>query len=265
MSEMMENDRDRSIHQLYGQFKASKGIETKPTSTVGNLVERIRVGLKGNKKSAELTTERIRQQIIEQIRYRPGKYPLTELTYGPTNDFGTHLGFMYSFDYFLGEDKFPVGCFHSNHSGIPVQKHLSGFTPTIEVLGIKDKRGVILLHLPEGFQIPVGPLNFEEDSLPMSEEEVSANKAKAFEMAKAADIKVVDKNIETVSDAFDEVFNSSRHRKYTDRYFFWQPILPTETTRIAIDFGGIKPPDMGLTPKDAPVFHNTIIIKDKNL
>lgn len=253
MSEITEND--RGLHQLYDQFKAVKTDETKPKPVVRKLVERIRSG-----PSKKTTTEQIRQQIIELVRYQPGKYPLAELTFSHDFLLSSRTGFRYSFNYSLGEDEFSIGYWsYNDRGGILVQKHTSDYLPQIEVLGTEDDRGLTLLHLPEGHKIPVGPLHFEDDSLPMNEKELAAEKAKAIEIAERAGIKVK----RDIIDMADRL--SGPARKYPDRYFYWQPALPANPTNIAIDFDGIETRHMGLTLEDAPVFDNTMTIKDEEL
>lgn len=248
---MTEND--SSIHQLYELFKVSKSGETKPVPIIRKLVERIRVGSSGKP-----TTEQIRQQIQELARHQPDTYPLAELTFSSTPPLG-HSGFSYGFNYPLGEDEFSVGYFSYNHWGILVQKHESDYQPKVEVLGNGDERGLTLLHLPEGYKISVGPLHFEDENLPMSEEEVTADRAKAVETAKRAGIKV-NKDIIEMADRL-----SGPARKYPDRYFYWQPILPDSPAKIAIDFDGIEPRHTGLALEGSPIFNNTIKIKDEEL
>lgn len=245
MSEIAEND--RSIHQLYEDFKASKSAETRPTPVVR------KVGSGGKSSS-----EQIRQQIVELVRHQPGRYPLTELKFSSTSPLG-HTGFSYSFNYPLEEDKFSVDYFSYNRWGILVQKHESDYRPEIEVLGYGDERGLTLLHLPEGHKIPVGPLHFEGDSLPMSEKELAADKTKAIEIAKKAGIKVN----RDVIDMIDRV--SGPARKYPDRYFYWQSNLPERPAKIAIDLDTIASRHMGLTIEDAPIFNNTMTIKDEEI
>ena len=239
------------MHQLYEQFKASKSSGAKPTPMIRKLVERIRPGSSGKP-----TTEQIRQRIVEQIRSKPGKYALADLFYSSNL---TGEGFSYGFDYILGEDEFPIDYWRYNRWGILVQKHPSDYSPEIEVLGREDDRGSTLLHLPEGYKIPVGPLHFEDDSSPMSDKELASEKARAVGIAEKAGVKVSDNTIDTL----DRL--SGPFRKYPDRYFYWQPILPDDPAKIAIDFDKLNPRHMALTLEGSPVFNNTIEIKSEEL
>lgn len=270
---------DRQIPELYAQYKTSK-LQPEHQAQgllpiIGGIAQRLR-GSRSNKEDAKrkVAGEQAQYQIIELIRNKPGKYPLAEIAFKPTPPLG-HTGFAFVFDYSLGEDNFRVDCWSYNHWGILVQKHPVDYTPEIEIVEKtvepdKELRNedpelgsytVIdrLLHLPGGFRIPVGPLHFESDSLPISKKELAADKARAIEIAKAAGIKV-NKDILEMADKF-----SGPARKYPDRFFYWQPILPESPTKIAIDFDAIEPSHMGLTLKNAPTFNNKVIIDDDDL
>lgn len=218
-------------------------------------------------------TEQAGNQIVDLLRKQPGRYLLAEMAFCPTPPLG-HTVFSYSFKHTVGGDMFTVDLWAYNHMGILVQKHPRDYVPEIEIVERRVEPGKelmgedpepgsytvtdILLHLPEGFRIPVGPLHFKEDSLPTSEEELVADKARAIEIAKAARIKIN----ESILDMADRLSGSAR--KYPDRYFYWQPILPDNPAKIAIDFDAIETYHMGLTLENAPTFSNTLVIEDED-
>lgn len=236
------SETDRQIQELYTQYRAGK-LHAKQREQSG-------------------------YEISELLRDRPGSYSLARLSY---ISHITGSGFIYGFDYSLGEDVFEINYWSYNDWGILVQKHPKDYIPEIEIVETEepmedeltedpevDAFTTInrLLHLPEGFRIPVGPLRFESDSLPMNEEELAANKSRVIEIAKAAGIKI-SRYILKTPDKF-----SGPARKYPHRYFYWQPILPDNPTRITIDFDAIEPYHMGLTLENAPTFNNTLVITD---
>ncbi|MBI2196403.1 hypothetical protein HYU45_02205 [Candidatus Daviesbacteria bacterium] len=270
---------DRQIKELYLQYKAAKlqpeQQAQKPLPIIGRiaqLLRRQRRDLEGERRAVS-EPERTRDQIKVLLRGRLGSYPLVRISHVVH---GIESGFEYGFDYSLGEDVFAVDYWSYNRWGILVQKHPSDYTPKIEIVEEKiepDKEFAdenpellgpytmthSLLHLPEGFRIPVGPLRFESDSLPISEEELAVDKGRAIAMIEAAEIKMNRDSLKMT-----EILEKLRRpaRKYTDRFFFWQPILPDSPTKIAIDFDAINPYHMGLTLKNAPTFNNTVIIDD---
>lgn len=272
------NELDPRLRELYVQLKENRpqSVVEQPRRGViffllDNLAQRLR-----NQKHADLqrevTDEQLRSQISEIISNQPGRYPLTEIAFRPTPPFD-HAGFTYSFERAIEEDKFTIDLWADNNWGILVQGHPSGYPPEIEIVEAKVEPNQEeleedhdlplytsidrILHLPEGFRIPVGPLHFESDSLPRSKEELEADKERAVKIAKAAGIKV-NKEILGVADKMID------RRKYPDRYFYWQPVLPDIPTKIAIDFGPIDPINMGLTLEGAPVFNNTIVIPEED-
>lgn len=265
---------DRKIQELYTQYKSGQLQLKQPVQGFLPIIGRIAQGLRKGSQDVEkrVVLEQTRHQIENLLRDRPGCYPLARLSYI------SHIsgsGFDYGFDYSLGEDVFAVDYWSYNRWGIFVQKHPKDYTPEIKVVEktVKPTEEELtedpeigpyttidrLLHLPEGFRIPVGPLHFKSDSLPISEEELAADKARAIEIAKAAGIKV-NKGILEMADRF-----SGLNRKYPDRYFYWQPIIPDGPTKIAIDFDAIEPYHMGLTLESAPTFSDTLVITDEDL
>jgi len=216
--------------------------------------------------------EQLHSQISETIENQPGRYPLAEIAFRPTPPLG-HTGFTYSFEIVIKEDKFTADFWSYNHWGILVQGHPNDYPPEIEVIektvelnndSIKEDPEVgsytvvnRVLHLPEGFRIPVGPLHFESDSLPISEGKSKAAKQRAFNIAKVAGITVNKEALETAGKMMDI------RRKYPDRYFYWQPMLPDTPTKIAIDFDSINPRHMRLTLEGAPVFTETLVIPEE--
>lgn len=259
---------DQVIQELYIQYKVSQLPAHQPLLRIIGGVTKL---LGRQRITREEKTKQIKRQIEGLVKDRIGRYPLARMSYIPGM---AGSGFEYGFDYTLGEDVFAVDYWSYNHWGILVQKHPSDFIPEIEIVErtlepteeeLEEDPNVgpyttidRLLHLPEGFKIPVGPLRFESDSLPLSEEELAANKARAIKIAKAAGIKV-NKDILEIADKF-----SGPARNYPDRYFYWQPILPDNPTEIAIDFDSIEPYHMGLIWKSAPTFSNTLVITDKD-
>lgn len=264
---------DQRIQELYSQYNTGKlqpGQEPRrPLPIIGGIAQRLR---KNQDVEKRVVSEQTRHQIEDLLRDRPGSYPLARLSY---TSHMTGSGFEYGFDYSLGEDVFAVDYWSYNRWGIFVQKHPKDYAPEIEIvertiepteeeLAEDPEVGSYttinrLLHLPEGFRIPVGPLRFESDSLPMREEELAANKARAIEISKAAGIKV-NRDILGMADKF-----SGLARNYPDRYFYWQPILPDNPTKIAIDFNAIEPYHMGITLESASTFSNTLVITDEDL
>lgn len=263
---------DQQIQELYAQYKASKlqpeQQVRRSLPIIGGILQRLR-GLRSDRDAERRDAIwQAYQQIVELVRDQPGKYPLAEISFKPTPPF-RHSGFTYGFNYSLGEDVFPINYWSYNRWGILVQKHPSNYAPEMEIVEriVEPDEELIdedpklgsytvidrVLHFPEGFRIPVGPLQFEDDSLPISEEELAAGKARAIVMAKAAGIKV-NQDVLDIADSLQ----LTPARRYIDRYFYWQPNLPETPATIAIDFDCIRPYHMGLTLENAPTFNNTV-------
>src|SRR4029078_3023202 len=113
---------DVHIQDLYKRYKADKAELDRPAAPKApvTLFERIL----GRSKKAEaqaahnrLVIERnvigARGELEELIASKPGKYPLSELSFGPQVAFDNN-GFSFGFAYPLGEDKFPIDYFYTN-------------------------------------------------------------------------------------------------------------------------------------------------------
>jgi len=270
---MMETD--THLQEIHAQFKANKlhAVE-KPQRggiflLVDNLARRLIRGQKQLDLQRRAKDEQLRLQISEIIRDQPGCYPLADIAFCSQPPFG-HTGFSYTFDRLIGEDSFTAAFWSYNHWGILVQGHPSDYPPEIEIVEriVEPDNDLIeeypelssytaidrVLHLPKGFRIPVGPLHFKSDSLPISEEEYEANRQRAINVAKAVGVKVDNEILGMV----DKMMTP--RRKYPNRYFYWQPLLPGAPTRIAIDFDSIDPKYMGINLEDAPVFNATVVV-----
>ncbi|MBI2064975.1 MAG: hypothetical protein HYT62_02910 [Candidatus Yanofskybacteria bacterium] len=252
---------DRQIHSTYSRYEQSKATPPPPSRIISFLRRR---ALLEEERKREQETGNLRFELENLIRVRPGSYALAGLAYVP------HMmgsGFNYGFEYQIGEETFQIGFWSYNRWGIGVQKLPSEASAQIEILTDDDSRrdpigSPHLLRLPEGFRIPVGPISFENDTVPMTEEDFEKEKKakrQAVELAKAARIKVTKKTLE-----YFEMINqtTSTGRKPVARYFYWQPVLPDEPRLIAINFGEIEPYHMGLSEKNAPVFTNTLTFVD---
>ena len=240
------SETDRQLHDLYSQYQASK-LKLEHL-THGSFLSRTfqRLASHRNPKDEEWALRGIGYQISELLRSRPGTYHLSTIMYTTQS---TGEGFAYGFDYNLGDDVFHTDYWSYDRWGILVQKHPPSFNPEIEVLK-EDNRGLTLLHLPEGIKIAAGPLHFENDSLPWKT--LIDEKAFAIEFAREHGYRVDLKSLEKEGPV----------KKYPDRFFWWQPVLPDRPSSIAIDFDDIKPYHLGLNLENAPVLNNTIIVKD---
>lgn len=250
-------EEDKRIGELYAQYKAP--TPTREIPLVSALARQLR-NFVGNNSAAKDKEEKrqLSFRIIDILRNQPGTYPLTRISFsGPRFPNGRD-GFAYGFDYTIGDTTFPIEYWSNNDQGILVQKEDANSIPEIE---IPEDSGVsqLVLHLPEGFRIPVGPLNFKGDGLPMSEEEIQAEKDNAIAMAEAMGIKV---NQDTLDRA--DSMSTGSGRKSTPRYFYWQPELPDTKTHIGIEFESLMPQEMTLVLEGAPVFRNTAIIPDED-
>lgn len=199
-----------------------------------------------------------RREIIDSVRTTPGEYPLEQLSFIPS--VGGEPGFAFSFNFDLKGETIPIEYWSYNHWGINVQKHPKDFPPKLEILDPKQNNGLTLLHLPDGYQIPVGPLQFQEDSLPIKTKELEDEKKEAIKLAESLGIKM-NKKTRNTFERLNEITVPTR--KSVNRYFIWQPELSNEPTCISIDFQNIKTYHMSLTPETAPIFTNTKQINDE--
>jgi len=230
---------DQEVEEIYSKYKELK------SKKAGRIFLR-----KANK---ETNTSKLKFEIEKLLRTRPGRYPLVELIC--ITDFSGELGFKYSFNHRVANDEFKVDFWSSNRWGILVQKSSSN-TPELEITDDGQK----VLHLPEGFKVPVGPLRFKEESMPMSEEELETEEQKALKMAKTASLRIkADQS--SVRSVFKEI---GGFRNYPERFFYWRPVIPENPQKIAIDFEGIKPYHMSLSLEAAPIFNSTKIIKNED-
>lgn len=258
------NENRPSISELYAQFKASQTMPEpiRAESLLSRIIGRKKREFKIANRSEQ---NRLREQIDLLLRNTPGRYPLKEIAYRPTPPF-RHTGFDYSFDYSIDEDTFTTSFWSYNHWGILVQEQPAGETPEIEIFektedvdrefleeGESDEpyvHMVNMLHLPKGFQMLVGPLHFDSESVPHSDEEVADSERRALAIAKAAGIKNVSRDLLYIP-------GIPYPRKYIDRFFIWQPELPDEPGLIAIDFDQIEPHYLAIKPDDPPVITST--------
>lgn len=251
-------ERDQQIHELYADIKdRQQRSGQRRNSILGKLENLTPFGKKHTLNERRLLDD-LSDKFWELIRTRPGQYPLENFRFFSNV---TGLGFQYSFKYNLSGEEFEAGFSTYNYWGFLAQKHSSDFSPEIEIIESKTPKSSIL-HLPEGFQVPVGPVRFVSESVPVSEAnleaDLEADKAKAIEIAKAAGIKVPE-NLNEIFAAFERFIPKTRS---PGRFFYWQPILPDTPTKIAIDFDKIEPRYLGLQIEGAPVINNTKIIEN---
>lgn len=251
-------EEDRQVGELYARYKATEPTIKIPL--VSALARQLRNFVGDN--SAAKDEEKKRQlsfRIIDILRNQPGEYPLTRIFFsGPRFSRGRE-GFIYGFDYTIGDTTFPVEYWSNNDQGILVQKEDANSIPKIKITEDDDGLPQRVLHLPEGFRIPIGPLYFEGDGLPMSEKEIQTEKDRAVAMAKTIGIQV---NQDILYRA--ERMSTGSGRKHTPRYCYWEPELPDTKTHIGIDFESLMPQEMTLVLEGAPVFRNTAIITDED-
>ncbi len=245
------NRPELSISELYSKYKADQsklaGLrDQQPPSLIGRLLQR-----GGDvEEDVVLELQRDRRDLVRAIVGIPARHSFSELVFKPQPP---SIGrFSYKIGYPLGEDVFSFAQGASNDTGLRVQKHPHGSTPEVEVFRMESS----LLHVPEGLTIPVGPLRLEKDSRPMTQDEFDVVKAQALK--KASDMGAWDPE-EELDASWAKTMLSAR--KYTDRYFLWQPELPDVPRHIAIDFDNIEPYHMALVPQDAPTFAQTRIVK----
>jgi hypothetical protein len=248
---------NRQLDQLYAQYRALSHGEPAVSKKnkiplVRELLNKLGDSHSDGDRNNRVARVQIRLQIIDILRQQPGSYPLAELSFSPANG---QDGFQYAFHYLINDDTFRIGYWRYNDWGICVQKQILNQKPEIEVL----KGGVIntILHLPENYQIPVGPLHFPDDNLILlSEAEKLESQKKAIAIAKAAGIHVNKKILDMASR-----ISPQPEGKLPDRYFFWQPELPDTPMYLAIDFDSLMPSFLGRSLENAPVLKNTIIIQ----
>lgn len=253
---------DTKIEELFDQYQVAKSESEPKGKAISSLKGRI---VKEEERQRMAQQERLQYDLENLMRTRPGMYPLIDLKYIPGLP---ESQFTFGFNYPVGEDGYEVGLWRYNRWGIAVVKHSEGYSPQIEILSEGDPRrgptgGNTLIHLPEGYKIPVGPLKFEEDSVPATQEDMQkteAAKRQALKLAKKMGVKVGKdpfKDFERFGDPFEA------GRSYPKRYFLWQPVLPETPKLIAIDFDAIQPIYMGLNLEAAPVFNNTLTFIDE--
>jgi hypothetical protein len=196
----------------------------------------------------------VEKEIYDLLRRRPGEYPLNDLKF--IMGIGG-AGFDWSYEYKIGDDTFRPSFWAYNRWGVVVQRHDANYQPTLEILPEFNKKVFSnnILHLPEGYEIPVGPLHMEDDDVPASKEQYQTDQREAEEMARMIGIKV---NLKLRADA-DRLMGSPR--EYTPRYFRWKPVLSEKPTRIAIDFAKIRATDMAIREEDAPVYEDARVLE----
>ncbi len=258
------NEQSQHVNELYAKFRANEqGSSAElPNRThifpgADRLARRLRRGRSDRVRHEERPGgDQLRFEITEALKDQPGRYPLQEIRFSSAPPFG-HTGFSYGFEHTIGDDTFAVSFWSYNRWGIDVQKEAAGSTPEIEITESEDgiKR---ILHLPEGFRIPVGPLSFEEEGVPLSQGEQNATRDQVLRIAKGTGIKVNRKAMEVADRMMPPMM------RYPDRYFYWEPDLFDEPTEISIDFDAIKPSQMGLSWEEAPTFKNTIVNSEED-
>jgi hypothetical protein len=253
---------NQRIQELSREYQAEKLTLTpdqkKPTSVLGTFIQKFKSERNSNQNSIiQKKLNKIEFQIIIELMHQPGKYPLEYLRFSHENG-GREPGFSYGFKCNLEGEEFETGYWNGNSEGISAKKQKHGLPAEIEIRDLK-KNSLTLLYLPENYKIPVGPLSFDGDDSPMSQEEIDANRARAQTMAKTLDLKL-NKNI---LNRANEMSPMQPIRKYPKRYFYWQPILSDKVEKIAIDFDNIDFHHMGLSLENAPTFNKTIIVKQQ--
>lgn len=245
------SEADRRIENLYSHYLK-----------LMNPIARGLIGLaRGN-----TDPERTIHEIYQILRYRPGTYPVARLAY-LADSFGS--SFEYGFDFKYRELNIEVD--YNGQAGIHVQKVPTGHPLEVEVFNVDpDLWGgednsptnfqcITTINLPEGQMIPVGPVYFKGDSLPLSEREIADQKTQAMAMAKSMGLKISDTEAE---ETFKLFRTEGSDRKHIARYFKWQPVIPGGANWIHIDFNKLDYLKLGLTPENAPTVTNTVFKDD---
>jgi len=265
---------EQSIQDLYKAYKAVESKSKPKSKKFGALRKGITRSIRKQPENEdfEMQTEKLNAafKIVDMIRRTPATYPLSGIVY-EQSFVDAVPGFFYGFDFPLGDDVFSIEFFSRNDHGLLVQKQKEDKGPEIEIIehtvksdtvgsGAEEvifRKQDVQLLLPEGFSIPVGPLHFEEDSLPMSRGDFEEKLGQAIYVAKELGLKL---NKQVIQDKFSFL---SEMRQYPDRFFYWQPPLSEKPVRVAIDFDAFKPVNMGLSHETAPVFTDTIFVNDQ--
>ena len=253
---------DSQIQTLYEQYKV---LESKAENPSLKAKISRRIGRDSYRKR-KLDLKMKDDEITDLLSEMPGLYSLSELRYGPEGALAKNV-FTWGFDYKIGNHTFFVDYGAEFGWGIIVQGHEEGFEPKMEVLSETDKRNRItkhrpnILHLPKGYEIPVGPLYFKDDDLPMSEKKIEAEKAKTVSLAKRAGIKVDEEVLSTT----DKLLPESINREHTPRYFRWRPDLTDNILNLTIDYDSFNFRELAIVPENADVINKSINLDFKLL
>lgn len=252
---------DAQIASLYADYSAAKLVkeqsEAGKKTLVGKLVRVLNKRIVDQERQAEIELRRFNLDLDDAIRERPGVYPLEYLSYGIEL---YQQGFLFGFNYQLGDDLFTADYWTYNHHGLRVERHPQDYESKVEVRDpdqdVQDEDyGLTLLHLPEGIAIPVGPIHFKEEAIPLGEEQMEADEKAALAITRSAGINVPDEIARQSSEMVRTLF--PHPVTYPDRFFYWQPNLPESRGRITIDFDSIKPEHLGTSWDNAPTLNNT--------
>lgn len=177
---------------------------------------------------------------IEQEIYKtPGMHPV-EFGMDEMDLSAINLGF----DYKIGDEVFRVkDSFRPNQGLYVVKSEVDA--PTLET-GFK---GVLkhVIHLPEGWTLPVGPVYFGEKEPPTTAEVIAYIEKKKKERFLGLG------KVKGISPREIEHYIS----KEVWRYFNWQPQLPETPKFIWWDVSRSDAESLGRTPDDAPLITKT--------